>query len=195
MQVGEIIKYYRERNGLTQAQLGIGICTATHVSKIEHGKTAYSSEIIAMFSDRLQIDIQKEIESFHNIEKQLHYWHNAMIMQRMETVEKIKETIESFPFISASKFAAFFHLLEARYYLLHQDGKKAYQIVQHVKNNHPDLPPYEKNLLWHIMGIHYLFHQPNSENQLKAIEVLKKIDIDIYGNPEYYYDLAVAYHY
>lgn len=195
MQVGEIIKFYRERNGLTQAQLGEGICTATHVSKIEHGKTAFSSEIIALFSERLQIDIQKEIESFQDIEKQLHHWHNAIIMQRMKDVEMIKERLESFPFIHFSKYASLYLLLQIRYYLLKDEGKKAYQMIQQVKKRHPDLPPFERNLLCHIKGIYYLFHQSHSENPHKAIQVLKQINIEEYGNPEYYYHLAAGYHF
>ncbi|HLR68979.1 MAG TPA: helix-turn-helix transcriptional regulator, partial [Virgibacillus sp.] len=59
---GEIIKFYREKQNLTQAQLGEGICTTTHVSKIERGKTSYSNEIITLFSKRLSIDIQQEID-------------------------------------------------------------------------------------------------------------------------------------
>ena len=60
---GEIIKFYREKSGLTQAMLGEGICTPTHVSKIERGKTAYSPEIISLFSAVLNIDIQRKLNT------------------------------------------------------------------------------------------------------------------------------------
>ncbi|GIN85860.1 hypothetical protein J6TS2_22460 [Heyndrickxia sporothermodurans] len=195
MQVGEIIKFYRERNGLTQAQLGQGICTATHVSKIEHGKTAFSSEIIALFSERLQIDIQKEIESFQDIEKQLHHWHHLIILQRMKDIEKMKENLEASPFIHFSKYASLFHLLQARYYLLNEEDEKAFQILKALKNKQNELLPYEKNLLLHALGIYYLFHSSNSKNEQKALQLLKRIKIEEYGNYEYYYHLAVAYHF
>ena len=195
MAVGEIIKYFRERNGLTQGQLGEGICTPTHVSKIENGKTAYSFEIISMFSERLQIDIEKEMESFQEIEKQLNDWHNAIIMKRMILVEEYKKDLESIPYISSSKYAYFFRLLQARYCLLHEDGEKAYTIVQQIQKEYQSLSVFERNLLLHIKGIYYLFYHEGSENQQKAIQVLKEINIEDYGNPEYYYDLAVAYHF
>ncbi|MGA5690182.1 hypothetical protein [Cytobacillus pseudoceanisediminis] len=35
MYEGKIIKFYREKTKLTQQQLGEGICSDTHVSKIE----------------------------------------------------------------------------------------------------------------------------------------------------------------
>ncbi|MBM7588093.1 transcriptional regulator with XRE-family HTH domain [Bacillus pakistanensis] len=193
---GEIIKFYRETAGLTQAQLGEGICTATHVSKIERGKTAYSADIISLFSERLGIDIQKEIESLKGIDKQLQNWHTAIIMQRKNVVEKIKKELEASPFIDSSKYAAHYQLLKARYYILHQEGEKANSIIKDIQKQHPNLTPYERNLLHHIQGIYYLnnYNNSNSEHQQKAIQVLKEINIDEYGNPEYYYHLAVAYH-
>ncbi|WP_226676515.1 helix-turn-helix domain-containing protein [Rossellomorea aquimaris] len=104
MHTGEIIRFYREKAGLTQSQLGEGICTTTHVSKIERGKTAFSDEIISLFSERLGIDIHKESDSFQQVERQLHLWHNSIIMRRMNLVEKIKTELESSSFLESSKY-------------------------------------------------------------------------------------------
>lgn len=39
---GKIIKFYREFQGLKQKDLGDGICSSTHISKIERGLTEVS---------------------------------------------------------------------------------------------------------------------------------------------------------
>lgn len=69
MKEGLIIKLYRERAGLTQTQLGEGICSVTHISKIERGITQYSSEIISLICGRLNIDLNQEMEQYELLEK------------------------------------------------------------------------------------------------------------------------------
>lgn len=190
---GEIIKFYRKKRGLSQEQLGKDICTTTHVSKIERGQTKYSTEIIALFSKRLDIDIQKEMEFFQSMEKKLHQWHNSIIMQRMKEVEKTKNELDQFPIVQFSKHAALYQLVLARYYLLKKDTQKALNIINKLKDEH--LSPYEENMHKHITGIYYLqkcndFH---IENRKKAVEILTTINMDVYGNEECCYHLAMAY--
>lgn len=195
MSVGEIIKFYRQKVGLTQEELGRGICSVTHVSKIERGQTPYASEIISLFSERLQIDIEKEVQRFENLGNQLHYWHKVIIMRRMKEVEEIKMELESTPIIGSSSYAALYNLLLARYFLLKQDFKMTYAYLTHVQSDYPDLPAYERNLYRHIWGIYYLLNYRHSktESYQKAITILKEIDRNEYGNLEYYYHLAAAY--
>ncbi|MFB7138787.1 helix-turn-helix domain-containing protein [Gottfriedia sp. NPDC056225] len=192
---GEVIKFYRTKAGLTQEELGKGICSSKHVGKIERGTTSYSSEIITLFSERLHIDIRKEIANFEKLEKKLQNWHTAIIKLRMKEVESYKNELEESPFINSSRYDALYQLLLARYYLLHNDFKKTITIIQSLQRNYKDLPPFERNLLLHVIGNYYLGNYNNSstENHHKAIQTLKKIDINEYGNPEYYYHLAMAY--
>ncbi|WP_137791427.1 helix-turn-helix domain-containing protein [Bacillus sp. E(2018)] len=190
---GEIIKFYRKRRGLSQEQLGKDICTTTHVSKIERGQTKYSTEIIALFSKRLDIDIQKEMQFFQDMEKKLHQWHNSIIMQRMKEVEKTKSELDQFPIVQSSKHAALYQMVLARYYLLKNEPQKAAEILKRIKTEH--LTPYEDNMYKHVKGIYYLqkYNNFHVENRKKAIELLSTIDKISYGNEEYCYHLAMAY--
>ncbi|MES9685233.1 helix-turn-helix transcriptional regulator, partial [Gottfriedia acidiceleris] len=123
---GEVIKFYRTKAGLTQEELGKGICSSKHVGKIERGSTSYSSEIITLFSERLQIDIRKEIANFENLENKLLNWHTAIIKLRMKEVDSYKKELEKTPFINSPKYDALYQLLLARYYLLKNDYKNTY---------------------------------------------------------------------
>ncbi|WP_404322919.1 helix-turn-helix domain-containing protein [Cytobacillus firmus] len=196
MLAGEIIKFHRQRAGLTQEDLGKGICSVTHVSKIERGVTPYSSEIIQMFSERLNLDIDQEINRFANLGERLQHWHKTIIMQNMKEAEKIKKELEGIPISLSSSHAAFYELLLARLHLKKLELEQAEGILIHIQNGYPNLQAYEQNMLKHAWGIYYILRYRDSKagNYHKAIEFLKDINMEEYGNHEYYYHLAAAYY-
>ncbi|PGS51974.1 helix-turn-helix domain-containing protein [Bacillus sp. AFS041924] len=193
---GEIIKFYRQKAGLTQEQLGKGICTLSYVSKIERGQTACSSEIIELLSERLHINIKEEIGRLENMENHLHRWHKAIIMKKIKEIEETYNDLENIPMIVFSKYAVLYKLLQARYFIIKEYFEKTFTILQHVQKDYPTLSPFEKNLLYHVWGIYYLCNciTSKNENHQKAIKILRKINKDEYGNLEYQYDLALAYY-
>ncbi|PGS52604.1 helix-turn-helix domain-containing protein [Bacillus sp. AFS041924] len=193
---GEIIKFYRKKARLTQEDLGKDICTATHVSRIERGETKYSEEIIQLFSQRLQIDIEKEIATVKKIENKLKKWHNAIILERMKEVVKIKEELENKHYISASNYAIYYQLLLARYFILCKNMEKVHRIIKRIEIETPSMSTYEKNLFHHVKGIYYLetYHRFEDVSRQCALQELKQINIEEYGNKEFYYHLGSAYH-
>ncbi|MGD6833415.1 helix-turn-helix domain-containing protein [Sutcliffiella halmapala] len=189
MHEGRIIKYFRQKAKLTQQQLGNGICSDTHISKIERGMTEYSSEITVLLSKRLGINIEEEIERYHNIKKLLSRWHDAIIMQRMEDIENIKDELEEENLIKISDYQVLYELLKARYHLLHNNFRIADKIIKDIQKEQRKLPPYESNLLKHNLGMYYL----SNKEMTKAVHILKKINFKDYNNPEYYLTLATSY--
>lgn len=194
---GEIIKFYREKQNLTQAQLGEGICTTTHVSKIERGKTAYSEEMIMMFSDRLSIDIKQEVDKFKSLETLLQQWLEAIIMRRFKEMEDKKDEIERIPFIQSTYYADFYHLLKARHLIIQGERTKALELLEYVNESYASLAEYEKNLLFHTYGVYYISDNAKVDNESNSMPIhyLKKVNMEQYGNKEYYYHLAIAYHF
>ncbi|MFJ7934058.1 helix-turn-helix domain-containing protein [Sporosarcina sp. NPDC096371] len=194
--MGEIIKFYRQQTGLTQEQLGNGICTVSYISKIEREQTSYSAEIIELLAKRLKIDIEKEIECWEGMRKLLDRWHNSMIMCRTKDMEEIKKEVEEIPFISSSRYSTIYQSLLARYYLEVKELNKAHVILRNLEKGYGDLTPFEKSLLRHIWGLYYLdnYNYESTEKYHKALTALKEINPAVYGNPEYFHDLAGAYH-
>lgn len=190
---GRIIKFFREKYNMTQAQLGEGICTTTHVSKIERGKTAYSDELISLFSERLSIDLQQEIENLDKTEKLLHQWQQAIIMRRIDDMIDTKNKLEQITVVQSDYYINRYRLLHARHLLILNKQSDAFQIMEYVNENSSGLAPYEKNLLLHIYGIYYII-SPNNQKNSQSIHFLKEININEYDNPEYYYHLAIGYH-
>jgi transcriptional regulator with XRE-family HTH domain len=190
MYEGKIIKFYREKSQLTQEQLGRGICSDTHISKIERGSTEYSPEIIIFLSKRLQIDISQEAIRLKNIRTRLHHWHDVIIEQLFEEMTVLYEELEKEPLIQLSDYQPLYNLLKARYYLMHNQADKAYKVIKLYHKDNQQLPLYESNLYKHVMGMYYLAKQEYS----KGIDTLTAIVHEDYSNPEYYYHLASAYH-
>ncbi|SMQ72942.1 hypothetical protein SAMN05444673_2289 [Bacillus sp. OV166] len=190
MYEGKIIKFYREKYQMTQEQLGKGICSGTHISKIERLHTEYAPEIVTLLSERLGITIENEIIKLKNIKKRLNHWHDVLVMQLFEEMDLINHELEQEDLIQISDYIYFYNLLRVRYLLMHNLTEEASDIIVEIQKKEHKLSSYEANLFKHILGVYYLAKHEN----LKAIQALKSINEADYNNKEYTYHLAVAYH-
>ncbi|MBT2690381.1 helix-turn-helix domain-containing protein [Bacillus sp. ISL-47] len=190
MILGKIIKFYREKAGLTQGQLGEGICSVTHLSKIERGITEYSGEITLLLAKKLNINPEDEMNRYHELSKRLNEWHEHMIMQRIHESETLKNELEEESLIHMPEFQLLYCMLSARYYLSVNQLDSAYKIIQGIQKNDTALSPHDHNMLKHILGIYYFL----TGQYRDCISSLTSIDQDQYHHEEYYYHLAIAYH-
>ncbi|WP_088044245.1 helix-turn-helix domain-containing protein [Bacillus sp. EAC] len=190
MNEGKIIKFYREKYQMTQEQLGKGICSGTHISKIERLQTEYAPEIMTLLSARLGINMEHELMKLNNINKRLDQWQNVIIMQLYEEMDLINNELLNEELIQISNNANLYKLLRIRYLLMHNLVEESFTFLNEIKKIEHKLSPYETNLLRHVLGIYYLA----KHEHLKAIQSLKTINDREYTNDEHYYHLAVAYH-
>lgn len=103
---GKLIKFYREKAGLTQGQLCEGICSVTHLSKIERGITEYSEEITHLLSKRLKICLEDEFVRYQNLHQKLKLWHDTFVMQQHKETENLKNEIEKRNTHSIARFSS-----------------------------------------------------------------------------------------
>ncbi|MGG2024779.1 helix-turn-helix transcriptional regulator [Gottfriedia sp. S16(2024)] len=186
---GQIIKFYRERQSMMQKDLGIGICSSTHISKIERGLTEVSKETINLLSERLGIDMEIEIKTYNGIDSILKKWHESIILKLKTKAKNLKEQLEAITLLHMPDIYRSYTLILTRYYLLIGQGHQATSLIAEM-DKWSDLPPYEKNMLLHIKGINALINK----EYYKAISYFQGIDLTYYNNQEYYYHLAFAYH-
>lgn len=190
MYKGKIIKFYREKAKLTQEQLGKGVCSVTHISKIERGLTEYSSEIAVILSKRLKINIEQELEYLINLKKKLDEWHEVIISQNMHEASRINEELETNQLLQISEHVIYYKLLQAKYNLKQGNMKKVKIHISKIQSSYNNLSDYETNLFKHILGLYYMF----IEEHKKSIDTFNEIDYKTYSDPSFYYDLGVAYH-
>jgi HTH-type transcriptional regulator, quorum sensing regulator NprR len=190
MYEGKIIKFYREKSQLTQEQLGKGICSGTHISKIERLQTEYAPEIIILLSERLGINMNEELNKLMNIKNRIAYWQDVIVMELKDEMDSINTELEQEELIQISEYIFLYKLLNARYLLVNNKIQEAFKIIKEIQKTDTKLTLFESNLLKHVLGIYYLV----INNYQNAIHTLKEIQTEIYNNPEYYYHLAMAYH-
>ncbi|MBM7588139.1 transcriptional regulator with XRE-family HTH domain [Bacillus pakistanensis] len=186
---GRILKYYREKKGYTQQQLAEGVCSVTHLSKIERGLTEYSKEITTILSKKLNINIQDEVRNFKSLESEFQEWKQAIVMLDTEAMNEKKAALDDNELKEIPDFHVQYSLLLARHYLVHYEIEKCQQIVEKINKLGINFSPYERNLFRHVKGIYYF----SNGSYKKSIEVLKEIDSS-YSSEEYYYHLAISYH-
>ncbi|ART75237.1 hypothetical protein B4U37_03895 [Sutcliffiella horikoshii] len=189
---GKIIKFYREFQGLKQKDLGDGICSSTHISKIERGLTEVSGETIDFLCKRLGIEMESEIKNYREIEQLLKEWQEAIVKKLKPRVESIKRQLQGFNLLHMQDFYHLYTLILARYYLFIGEARMADGLMEEISAwTDSDLTPYENNLLLHVKGV---YHLNLKNNYVEALAYLKGINLEGYPNQEYYYDLAYAYH-
>ncbi|MFJ7933274.1 transcriptional regulator [Sporosarcina sp. NPDC096371] len=185
---GKLIKFYREELELTQGQLVKGICSVTHLSKIERNITEYSHDIIDLLAEKMGIIMEDERSRYYLLQEKLADWNNSIIMNDSNEIHRLKSEIEKDSLRNLADFNMQYHLLLARYYIFLKDYPKAKKNLAIIKARYYSLNDYEKNLYRHVDGI-YLFGIGSYNS---CLETLKKID-ENYPNLEYNYHLAVAY--
>lgn len=186
---GKIIKFHRELQNLKQKELAEGICSTTHISKIERGQTEVSTEIIDFLTERLGIVMNSELETYFLLESLLNKWHESIILNLDSKAEILKKELEGNLFLQLPDFYCTYTLILTRYYLATGEKSLAKSLIEKM-DRWTVLSPYGKNMLSHIKGINFYY----TDEYFKAISLLKEIDLNYYNNPEYHYHLALAYH-
>ncbi|MBJ8059883.1 helix-turn-helix domain-containing protein [Bacillus cereus] len=189
MHQGEIIAFYRKKLGLTQDKLGEGICSKTHISKIEKGTTDVSSEIITLLCKRLGIDISLEKNKFSDLHKKIYQWHDYLIKENDKQIERLKIEIEQVELLEKTIYYPLYQILESRYYLYKNDTNRCEKLLGILREKCKELPQFEMDMLHHVCGIFFI----KSNQYQEALNYLKKINENIYNCKEYYYHLALTY--
>ena len=188
---GSIIQYFRQKKGLTQEELGHGICSKTHLSKIERGLTEVSEETITLLCDRMGFSMEEELEKLENIKKLVETLQKQLIFQ---DVEKVSDLLIKFNHLEFSYIVPLYTrylLLKARYLLLINNIKEAGKILFSKEIKKLKLPQPEEDILNHVLGIYYIGMNEYS----KSLVFLKKVTLESYYNPEINYHLALTYYF
>ena len=110
-----------------------GICSVTHLSKIERGMTEYSQEIMDMLCERLHIDMVREVTRYHQMKELLDTWQEAIIMQRTAEAIRLKDKLEEEPLTGIPDLRLSCDLLRIRFYLFMNNIDEAERHIDKVE--------------------------------------------------------------
>ncbi|HSJ39032.1 MAG TPA: helix-turn-helix transcriptional regulator [Planococcus sp. (in: firmicutes)] len=192
MNIGSVIKYYRSKNKMTQSQLADGICSISHLSKIESNTyTPHESTIEALLS-KMGVQWKKEIVKRDRLERQLNDFITCSLHYDVEEMDaQYNRLQEDNDYIQSTDLVNRYELYKFRYYLYIQDQSRADQqkeLLERMKNSFT-----EPESWMHQLFLSLYFTQANRKEL--AMQCVNSLDSGIQSIPqkfegEFYYQKA-----
>ncbi|WP_200416618.1 helix-turn-helix domain-containing protein [Virgibacillus salexigens] len=119
MNIGKIIFYHRKKQKKTQEQLCEGICSTTHLSKIENSSKEGNLETLELLCKRLDVTIEEENKKTQFLKKQLSQFNEAMERLHIENANELYQVLISHKaFIQYTEMVYLYELYMSRFLLL-----------------------------------------------------------------------------
>lgn len=191
MGIGKIIYYHRKKQGKTQEELCGGICSVTHLSKIENNSKEANIGTLKLLCERLEISIEKEEGKIRDIQKKIDGFYDAI-----ERLNKVKaQSLYNFlsndkEYISCTKYIYLYELCELRYYLFLDKLDEVEKMFEKINKHKRKFSQYERCLSDFLYVIYYL-KKNEFTNALKALHDISEL-VEIYGDKIKEYDYYQA---
>lgn len=192
MNVGSIIKYYRTKNSLTQSQLADGICSISHLSKIESNAYIPHESTIKALLLKMGVQLNKEVEKHKQLDRMIGKFIDCSLHYDLETMRKIYRQLElENDYIQSTDLVNQYELYKFRFYIYDNDPIKAGQqkkLLERMKASF--LAPEH----WVHQFFQSLYCSMMGDNT-KSLEFLNSLDLGIQSIPqkfegEFYYQKA-----
>ncbi|MEN0642130.1 helix-turn-helix domain-containing protein [Alkalicoccobacillus gibsonii] len=155
MEFGPIIKYYRLKSGITQAELADGICSIPHLSKIENNAYSVNKETAAMLMERLGLDINDEVERYGVLSEQLEEFSDAIYYYDKDRSDELCKQIESEEsYYNRTNLVNLYHINLGRYYLQKNMNDTGNEHIKVIERNRSNLTPLEELLYQNLIGVY-----------------------------------------
>ncbi|WP_179865420.1 helix-turn-helix transcriptional regulator [Bacillus sp. AFS017336] len=172
MNLGKIINYHRKKQHMTQEQLCHGICSASHLSKIENDTKEANIETLKLLCNRLGISIDDEEEKIKRIKEQLQRFYNGMERLHNKQVESLFNELSKYKeYVKFTDLLYLYDLYLLRYYLYVHQYQKVEEQVEKIKINKKKFTQYEA-FVWNVVNAIY-YHRKNDFS--KALELLNEV--------------------
>ncbi|MFD1739055.1 helix-turn-helix domain-containing protein [Bacillus salitolerans] len=189
MKSGIIIRYNRVKQGLTQEELAKGICSVSHLSKIESGKYEANRDTIKLLFKRLSIITEIESKIYKEKSDFIRSFYYSVDFLDFFKVKEIMETIlQNEEYYLQTDLHYLFLITKFRYYTYINNIYKAEILYNKLKKSLTKLSLQEEYLFIHSYSIYLI----QTKNYNLAKENLYKL---INGNHPFGSTGEVYYHY
>ncbi|MFJ8067305.1 helix-turn-helix domain-containing protein [Psychrobacillus sp. NPDC096426] len=196
MGVGLKIKYFRTKSKLTQKELALGVCSVSHLSKIEHDIVEPSEDMFDIFCTKLGInktDIYKEEELLHylqlnalNIHKLIRSGDKEKAILLYEEIT-VKTSLNDWPIIRI-----FYVLFGLRIALMKKEREVSFELYEEIVGIMEYAPEWMKPYYNRYCGLyHYMYGSLSQSLKLykEAEKLTPESEIE-----DIYYQLALVHH-
>jgi HTH-type transcriptional regulator, quorum sensing regulator NprR len=173
--VGKIVKLYRHRNNLSQADLASGICSVSYLSKIENEKIESSTEILNLLLQRLNYQKNVEVtpESISHLKEQLGEIHFEMFHQPENTSQlesKLFELIEKCTSSLDSELKVHADIILLKYYVNKKELDDSHSLIQELCTIYKQMSQQNK-IFFNLFRSQYYSITSNYEDALASINM------------------------
>ncbi|MFC3209981.1 helix-turn-helix domain-containing protein [Planomicrobium okeanokoites] len=192
MNIGSVIKYYRSKNNMTQSQLADGICSISHLSKIESNTyTPHESTIEALLL-KMGVQWKKEIAKRSRLERQLNDFVTCSLHYDLDEMKLQYEKLQlDNDYIQSTDLVNQYELYKFRYYLYIKDQTRADRqkaMLERMKNSFTEAETWMHQL---FLSLYYTM----ANKKELAMEYVNSLDGGIQSIPqkfegEFYYQKA-----
>lgn len=172
LKFGALIKYYRTQKRITQKELAKGICSISHLSKIENNSKEANKETIILLLKKLQIDFEEINEKEELIQKLLVDVHQKMnFYQKEEALAVFNKLSELENIVPYSVNIYFYELTKLRFLLFSGLLEKAEREIKILRKQKINFSQHEDYLFQYYNGILLIM----KGEYIRADEVLNKL--------------------
>ncbi|MCF6139525.1 helix-turn-helix domain-containing protein [Pseudalkalibacillus berkeleyi] len=191
---GAKIYYHRMKKGLTQNELSNGICSISYLSKIENDSIQSNPETLKLLCKRLDINFEDNQNLNSELKKQLLDVYTLIkqreIIQIKNKMEEIKLKVKD---VEDPTINSLYKLINARYYLLVKDYKKAKHYLEKVENLTKFFSDELKYFFNSFSGL-YCYLSGDYKSSLRFYQEAKQISQAMHRyEPEFIYQLSILY--
>ncbi|ENQ3105120.1 helix-turn-helix transcriptional regulator [Bacillus cereus] len=194
MGIGKIIYYHRKKQCKTQEQLCNGICSVTHLSKIENNSKEANLDTLKLLCERLGISIEEEEKKIQDFQKKIDGFYDAIERLNKGKAHSLYNFLNSHKeYISCTKFIFLYELCELRYYLFLDQLDEVEKRFESINKYKRKFSQYERYLSDFLYAIYY-FKRKELTNSLKVLNNISE-SVEIYSDKikEYYYYQALVH--
>jgi HTH-type transcriptional regulator, quorum sensing regulator NprR len=188
MSIGRIIYYHRKKQNKTQEQLCQGICSTTHLSKIENSSKEGNLETLELLCKRLGISIEEETKKTQFLKRQLAQFYEAIERLHRDHAQRLyQELVKHKDFLQCTEMVYLYELYMLRYLLFTNNIAEFEYVSFELKKNMTKFSTFERFLWEFFQGIYY----GRKQQYVKAIGILDSIEdkADLFSEKvtDYYY--------
>ncbi|QFT90812.1 Transcriptional activator NprA [Bacillus sp. THAF10] len=196
MHIGEVIRHYRKKQGLSQEQLSNGIVSISYLSKIENNKISADDLVVDLLLQRLNLtrdSLQKFDHTF--FQEQLYKLYESAIAGDTSLLNEIyhscRSEIEKEEKLQHPENIFHFMIIKLRYYLYMEKMADCTRIVNDLKSLSINLPSRSEYILVRTLALYHYLNQNYSrsmaflekaENKVtsNAVKINRKDSADLY---------------
>jgi HTH-type transcriptional regulator, quorum sensing regulator NprR len=173
--VGKIVKLYRQRNNLSQADLASGICSVSYLSKIENEKIQSSTEILNLLLKRLnyQKNFEETIENTKHLKEQLGKIHFEMFHQPDKTSQlrsNLFDLIEKCNSSLNSELKVHADIILLKYYINQKELDHSHSLIRELCSIYDQMSQ-ENKIFFNLFRSQYFSITSNYEDALTYINM------------------------